>query len=651
MGMDGKSGKNEKRALRACRRWPELTGAADAAFARTGAATLLTGRTATQRAEALAEQVAAAVRSGADPRDLLVLCADPSTAARMRQRLQERAGAAGAAGGLAGVAVMTCRELACSVIEQPAAARATGTSFSAGRARILAAYEADFVTEDVKTLGTRPKRLRELLKFLYRGWTELLDEDPAWLFMAEEIDTVEFLLDELLYLGAIMEPQVSNLATKALRLDAGLRAQFVRRQVFVLDYQNLSRASQLLCQLVADDLLVAAADPGACAEVHESYPYLAGVEEFARLNPAAQVVALDGAGATDGERADGVLRTERSWATPRAEIEGTADAIAAAVTAGCAPEDIGVMAPHPWWAQQMERALKARGVPANCWYGPLKLRGDIRDLERSLVPRAVTLLRLIADPQDGVAWRSWFGFGDYLTRSNQFATMRATVPGAGAPDVKQPSGTGAAPDAGTTPNRNVRRDLEAFGYDLGADLDPLFAEVRDLRGPELLGYLVATLAGPDAPVPPALRPLLALGLDADAAQMVAELDRRQFFAGIPQQPGVVVSSYDTMAGLDFVQVYAMGFVNGLFPSAAYFDLTRVSIEKQQKMGERDLRTARAMARLGRRELHVSRFERADCTFAERVGLKQERIFAVDDTGTPLAEASPSIYTDVLLGRA
>jgi hypothetical protein len=609
-------------------RWTHLGGAASPDFVRADAACLVTAQASSERIGEAARRAAAALREGADPRDVLVVCADPTSAARVRDLLR-----AADAPGVTEVEVTTGRELACSVVELPEAARATGTAFTAGRARLLSAYEADFVTEDVKTLGTPPKRLRELLKFLYRGWTELLDEDPAWLLTVEEINTFDFLSEELGYLGAVMEPQLANLATKALRLDGGLCARVRRGRVFVLDYQNLSRATQLLCQLVARDELVAVADPAGCTEVHESYPYAAGVADFARLNPAAQVVE---AGAQDGRApvAAGLpLRTERAWDMPADEVTGVADEVAAAVAGGVDPASIAVMAPHPWWAQRMERALAERGVPVNAWYGALRLRGDIRDLDRCLVPRTVTLLRLLADPDDGTAWRSWFGFGDYLTRSNLFAEARAAAP---ARDGLHPA--------------NVRRDLEAAGYDLGADLDPLFAEVRDLRGPALLSYLVQTLAGEGAPVPPALRPLLALGEGATAAQMVAELDRRQFFAGIPAGGGVVVSSYAAMAGVDFAELYAVGFVNGLFPAKAYFDLTQVSIDKQKKMGEQDLRTARAMARLGREAVHVSRFERADAQFAERVGVKQARIFAANDEGVALGEASPSIYTDVLMGR-
>ena len=602
---------------RADRRWTGLGGAGSPLFTRKGAACLVRGSSPSARMDAIAAQMAQAADEGVAARDMLVVCADFSGASRMRRLLAQGDQR------LADVTVTTSRELACSVIEHPDAAKVTGVRFCSGRARILSAYETDFVIEDVKTLGTRPGRLRELLKFLYRGWTELSDEDPDWLLTMEEINTFDFLTNELQYLGAVMEPQLANLATKALRLDESLKAQVSKRRVFVLDYQNLSRASQLLCQLVATESLVAAADSAASVEVCDSYPCLEGVDDFGRLNPAARIIDLE-----EGEVA-APLRDERAWETPEDEVEGVADAISEAVEAGADPAGIAVMTLHPWWTQRLERALAARGISVNAWYGPVKLRGDIRDLDRCLSLRVITLLRLIASPHDAVGWRSWFGFGDYLTRSNEFALMRRSVECTG----------------------DVRADLEVYGYDLGADLDPLFSEVRDMRGADLLMYLLRTLAGPDAAMPAVLGRLVALGAHADAAQMVSEIDRLQFFSGISSEGGVVVAPFTAIAGLDFAQVYLTGFVDGLFPSADYFDLTVVTLEKQKKMAEQDRRAAHVMARIGRQGVHVSRFAHAGRLFAERVRLRQMRLFAADDSGIPMVEAAPSIYTDVVLGKA
>ena len=743
------------------RRWWGMGGAQSPAFVRNGKACLVKGGTAGAVMGELVQRVEDVLASGADPKDVLVLCADPTSAARMQaelgvvraggdvETLAERgavrvegadgqvAGAARAAGAgwvedaarVAGpaetgdapevqagpdvnrtvdageVRVLTCRELACAVLADPDSAAATGMSFSSGRARLLSAYETDFLMEDVKTLGARPKRLREMLKFFYRGWTELADEDPEWLFTVEEIDTFEFLTCELQYLGAMMEPQVSNLATKALRMEGQVRERFARKHVFVYGHQSLSCASQLLCQLVAGEELVAGAGPDMGVDVFESYAYPAGVEDFVRLNPAAEVVEVGAQGVVGDKVCDA-----HSWKTPADEVEGTADAIAAAVEAGTNAEDIAVVTFHPWWTQQMARALQARGLQANAWLGAPKLHGDIRELDRCLGLRTVTLLRLLADGHDGMAWRSWFGFGDYLARSNQFAEMRRRVCGmhigegctVAASKRAEVSAQGAASmcGAGTTcgdvrdahgvdttcgdayggstversacgvgaacrdardargegavklsAHGDVHSDLAAYGIDLDSDLKPLFAEVRDLRGPRLLAYLVETLAGPDVPLPASVRPLLALGPDADAAQMVAELDRLQFFSGVPARAGVTVASFAALADIDFDQVFIVGFANGLFPRADYFDLTKVTVDKQEKMGERDTRAARAMAGLGTRGLHVGSFERCERMLADRMGVKQVRIYAANDFGREMVEAAPSIYTNVLLGRA
>ena len=710
------------------RRWWGMGGAQSPAFVRNGKACLVKGGTAGAVMGELVQRVRAVLAGGADPKDVLVLCADPTSVARMQVELGvvraegdvetlaelgasqvegaggQVAGAARGAGAgwvedaarVAGpaetgdapevqvgpdvnravdageVQVLTCRELACAVLADPDSAAATGMSFSSGRARLLSAYETDFLMEDVKTLGARPKRLREMLKFFYRGWTELADEDPEWLFTVEEIDTFEFLTCELQYLGAMMEPQVSNLATKALRMEGQVRERFACRHVFVYGYQSLSRASQLLCQLVAGEELVAGAGPDMGVDVFESYAYPAGVEDFVRLNPAAEVVEVGARGAGADK-----VRDAHSWKTPADEVEGTADAIAAAVEAGTSAEDIAVVTFHPWWTQQMARALQARGLQANAWLGAPKLHGDIRELDRCLGLRTVTLLHLLADWHDGMAWRSWFGFGDYLARSNQFAEMRRRVcgmhigegctvaaskraevrvqeaesacgKGATCGDARDACGEGAAK---LSARGDVHGDLAAYGIDLDSDLKPLFAEVCDLRGPKLLAYLVETLAGPDVPLPASVRPLLALGPDADAAQMVAELDRLQFFSGVPARAGVTVASFAALADIDFDQVFIVGFANGLFPRADYFDLTKVTVDKQAKMGERDAHAARAMAGLGTRGLHVSSFERCERMLADRMGVKQVRIYAANDFGREMVEAAPSIYTNVLLGRA
>ena len=49
--------------------------------------------------------------------------------------------------------------------------------FTGREPRLLLNYELNALMEDMKTSGLRPGRLKEMLKFFYRGWTELAADD------------------------------------------------------------------------------------------------------------------------------------------------------------------------------------------------------------------------------------------------------------------------------------------------------------------------------------------------------------------------------------------------------------------------------------------------------------------------------------------
>ena len=50
--------------------------------------------------------------------------------------------------------------------------------------------------------------------------------------------------------------------------------------MFVDDYQRMSKASQLLSDLIARETLTIAGDRTACVQVYDSYPYAADLDEF-----------------------------------------------------------------------------------------------------------------------------------------------------------------------------------------------------------------------------------------------------------------------------------------------------------------------------------------------------------------------------------
>ena len=134
-------------------------------------ALLVTGGVGTGKTQRLVERAAALLAENAAAGNVLVLCATPQAARLFSERLTARVGAKRAAG----ATVATARALALDVLADDGARRWSGRE-----PRLLTAFEETFLMEDMKVSGLRPKRLREMLKFFYRSWTELADDDPDW---------------------------------------------------------------------------------------------------------------------------------------------------------------------------------------------------------------------------------------------------------------------------------------------------------------------------------------------------------------------------------------------------------------------------------------------------------------------------------------
>jgi hypothetical protein len=557
------------------------------------------------------------------------------------------ADAADAAGSPGGLEVTTARHLSCSILAQGEASGIIGRSFPGGRTRLLSAYEMDFILEDVKTLGTRPERLRELLKFLFRGLTELADEEGDWLLTHEERQAIAFLRAELRFLQTVMEPELANLSTKALRASAQLQRRFEKAHVIVFDYQGLSRASQLLCHLLARQSITVIADAQACAEVYDSYPYAEGVEEFCRINPSASTTDLR---SEERPELDGIW----SWQTPDDECHGLPGKVAellagddaahggpaselredqgsldAALGLGAhgGPDATAVVCFHPQWFNKILCGLRSRGIAARGLYGHLTLRGDVRNLALCLPLRIVTALRLLADPSDSMAWRCWMGFGDYMAASNDFIELRAQ----------------ATADDASAVFSAIEAKLEALRQGAG-----FLASCAALKGRELLEALSIELSVTgEAKVPPVLVPLLGLGDAATPAEMLALLEQRQFFWQFSSTGGVTVASPEALAGLSFDKLIIAGFVNGFFPPGEFFQSNDSTINKQAAIEARERRRLRMLLSTARSKLVLSHFSRVEQKTADRLRLKSDRII-VDDDFVRISVVSMSALSDELI---
>lgn len=616
-------------------------------------ARLITGGAGTGKTERLVGRVAELVEGGARGEDILVFAATPDAARAFCERVRGRLGEPARA-----VNVVTPRQFALGLLREPGAAAFTGRS-----GRLLLPFEESILMEDMKASGLRQKRLKEMLKFFYRSWTELADDDPAWLISDEERSVHALIKDCLAFTGGMLEPEVSNLAVNYLRTHGEALAGKTVAHVVVDDYQALSRASQVLANMLAGRSIWVAADRHASAPVFDSYPYASGVDEFCSLHGDAVVVELSGShrsratvravNALCTERrlevspqlfaaddvADGAFET-RVFPSPEEEIAGIGAYVGQMLASGTDPGAIYVAAPNSLWEKNVARELASRGIEVATKKRLGVLRRDPRDEARCVGARVFTMLALVANPEDAVAWRSWCGFGNYLAHSPVFAVLRpgALEAGLGVRRVVEAVETSAASREYAEEARDV-----AIRYRRGL---AIIDAVAGKTGADLLAAITCLVEDDQkAEVP---RELFELCDPADgdgAGEMVVRVCAQHGAPSFGEQSAVMVGDYGGLCGLDPDVVVFAGFVNGFFPSRGYFDKTEVSDEARERMHEADcLRLYGALSK-ARRSVLITAFSSIDLGSAERLKLKIDRIRVRN--GVRMCALSPSVFVEAM----
>lgn len=624
------------------------------------AATRIVGGVGTGKTQELINRAVKVLKQGAKATDVLVLCATPQAALAFKARLDATAEAAGVSA--TDVAVTTPRALALDVMGD-----AEAISWSGREPRLLTDYEKLFLLEDMKVSGLRPKRLREMLKFFYRSWTELADDDENWLLAGEESNIHELVKANLAFTRSILEPELGNLAVNYLRSHAGARDVHAFAHVFVDDYQRISKASQLLAGLVARESLTIAGDRVACVEVYDSYPYAAGLDEFVDAHAGAADVELiecrtcaAGAQAAAKLLADPAVESVAfqpadnatagatevlDFPEPENEFVGVAKRVADAVAEGLSPADVVVAVPNGIWARNITKALLAAKVPAHILTDRQPVRGDIRDNARCVPARVLTALDLVANPENALTWRCWCGYNDWLANSSAIANLRTYADErngglvAALRDV-----LGGAQAVGTGEIDHVvgaKRVADAHAAGLS-----VIEAAAGLEGSALLdklAELVTSEAGATAPA--VVHSLCLAGEDNSAAAMAARFRARLLAPTIDAADAVQVVPYDQVAGLSPKMLVVAGFVAGFIPCREYYDSAEMPLDKQEREHEKDVRRVYALAGKASQKLVVSRFGMTDLETAGRLKLHIGRIRL--QNGTRMCIIPPSDFTEQL----
>lgn len=675
----------------------------------------------TGKTQAIVQRVARLLAVGARPDDVLVLAATRSAADALRMRVA----ACGVAGADA-VEVCTPAQFFERVLSCPAARAFTGRT-----PRLLADFEERILMEDMKTCGLKTKRMREMLKFFFKQWTELGDEREGFLVEDDEHLVHDAIMRHLRLRGAMLPVELGNLTVKFLRDSPDVPPACRRAHVLADDVQDYSKATQLALDLIARESLMVCGNVNEQVETAEAYPCPEGFAAFAETHEGADVVTLaecvrsapriaavgnglaeaggmdvrtlvtagesgaaervcaggeavasavseggavraagEHAGAladAEGVAAAGTARADLpgdvrfvQWVDPNAEFMGIArflkhafagtpgahvaaggsapageDLRAGGASAGASavaslhPRDVAVVVPNALWGRSIAKVLEVNGMPSDQLVSYHALKGDPRNAERCADLRAYTLLTLAADPTDAVAWRSWCGFGDYLTHSNHWCRLEDFAEAAGMGVVEaltQLADFDEPPFAGA--------DVLAARWQ---QAQALLAPVAGKRGFTLLS--TCKLPGRDE-LPPAFEALLApLSGTEDAAELLARargrLERR--FADVD---AVRIALPPMLVGLEFDTVIIAGAVDGFYPGVGAFDIENDE-DRQVEIAAADRRAWYAAMGTARRTLVVSTFQKDRAEVALRSGMQVHRIR--DEHGQAMARLAPSRF--------
>lgn len=622
-------------------------------FTATPKTTRILGLAGTGKTETLITHIEALLNQGVSISNIQVFCATTDACATFKTRLEDALGK-----DAKNISIATAHDLAINILSSEEAFSYTGR-----KPRMLTEFEENFLLEDMKVGGLRPRRLREILKFFYRSWTELADDDENWLITSEERETHDLIKKNLNFVQGMLEPELASFACKYLRDNKQACEQFQVPHVLVDDYQCFNRASQAMLNTLASESITIAGHPCECVEVGDPYPYAAGIEELKTVNPEAEDILLEVShlpapitNAVNNLLADESMACEkpsvladsapegslttREYTTFHHEFDGIADLVAESIKKGTKPADIFIVSPNKIWNQKLSGVLKSRNIAFDALPDKQTLKGDIRDYAKCAPLRMYTMLQLVANPEDAVAWRSWCGYGDYLTNSAVISDLRtyaeehninlyqALLNLAENPHlISESTKVLSAYRAGQALLKKVEgftgsHLLESLGNVMGMDSDnPSYKIVRVLCLPFKIDGADATTLAKNA-----AKNLLRPRFDSD-------------------RNAVKIGSSQHVCGLSPQLLIFSGFVNGFFPDRDYFDGTKTTLDQQKRIHAKDVMTLYATAGKARKDLVFSYFIKTDLESAERLKLEIERIRL--DKGVRMCIISPSEFLEVL----
>ena len=606
------------------------------------------GAAGTGKTQVIVQRLCMLADAGVDLQQVGVFAATRTAASELRARVSA------ASAQLAQVRICTPYEYAVQILQSDDAKAITGRT-----PRVLEDFEQRILTEDLKVIGIKPRRLREMLKFFYKSYSELADETDGFLLSTEERLLSDQLHAHLQARGAILPEELTNIATKYLRSGSASVSNWHLAYVLADDWQDYSLATQTMLELLAQTQLFICGNVNQEVKTTEAYPYPEGLQAFATVHEDAacvrlktnvrssQGIAAVGNALIENEGMDAALTSvcdaeqggviAVQWTLPNAEFVHVADYVVSRVKGSNSPvhpQQVYIAVPNALWGRAFAKVLADKGVKSATMLTYHALTGDPRDEEKCRSLRLFTVLNLVSNPADVAAWRNWCGFGDYLTHSNHWCRLEefAAEQNMRMPEalehIAQTALNGEAP-AFLGAEILAQRYLEGRRVIEGA---------QGKKGFSLLNHLAGA---PDA-LPADFADLIEPVAGTETAQELFARARAHTELQFPNDDAVRIGLPSMIVGQQFDTVIFTGFVDGFFPPISIFG---VELEQERK-DEIMLQHRRALytaTQAARNTLILSCFSRDDAASAESLGMVVHRIRDID--GKRMASLSPSVFIE------
>lgn len=605
----------------------------------------IAGPAASGKTEVLVKRCAALLDAGTAPESILIEACSSFAAQAFSKRLGQAAKDAEAA---SRVKIATPLDICSVVLAEPACQEHTGRS-----ARILSGAEYKFFLEDMRPLGMPARRLKGMLSFFFKQWGALEPYD-AWVVGDEEKTVYEYAKQLLEMRGGTLAQEAAWLAVEFLKSDAGASVRGRFSHVLADDFQNLDHAQQTCLCLLAGEQIVVAGNADETVAPRNTVAYPAGFDDFEKLRRNVKVFTLEGSfgneaiasfcaelAGTEGGKVTGTGDPQEfaegihtiKWATPEDELDGLTKylrSFADSQESFCEKRTC-VVVPNRQWARLAERVLVQRGFTVSTAGASAGLGGDPRNAECCKALRAYTLLNLLADDTDMVAWRSWCGFGNHLTNSDawkllqEHAIEHGTSLAQGLDDALEAMSKGE--------ELFLRANVLAKLWETGHEL---IKKHKDRKGYALLHAIGAEGLHEFELVEQVMQG------DETATQLFA-LARESFDAPVlPVEEHVLhIATYRTLAGLSYDNVFVFACIDGFMPQRNAFEIVSTNEERTAVMEEERHAFYRTCSTASKR-LVVSYFSKAELELAERSKMQVTRVRAEGDKRMALVRPSTFI---------